>query len=129
MTRWLLIVGACIGLTACNPLSALWIRVEAPLQVPDQSDSLTLKVYRTVDQVPLYDHLLTLTAKTPFPVTLSLTTENPQDLNSAGVDVLATARLGSALAAPWASGVGHAVLTAGQTAEAVVKLCDCPDGG
>ncbi len=128
MTRLRLLVPL-LALCGCGgPVASLWLRVEAPLQVPDAADGVWVKVSRVSDGAVVFEDARTLAGK-PFPATLALTTENALNLEPEKVRVEVEARRAGALAQPWARGSAEASLREGRVVEAVVKLCDCPGEG
>lgn len=112
-------------LSGCGPVSAVWVRVEAPLLVPDDCDSLELEVRRGADGPVVYAHTYDLSGGPAFPLTLSLTTDNPENLGEEALVVEVSALKGGALARPWARATQGVSLREGRVTEVVVELCDC----
>lgn len=124
MTRLLTL--SLLLLTACDPVGALWLRVEAPLAIPSQVDRLHVQVSRLEDQHLLYDQTHALNEAHAFPLTLSLTTDDPRNVGSEKLlSVTVTALLGEAQATGWSQRSQELELTRGEISEAVVRLCDC----
>jgi hypothetical protein len=78
--------------TACGPQAGIWLRVGAPFSVPGQCDEVDVAVTRTSDNAGVFNSPFTLTASDPFPVTLSLVTDDRSDVGDA-LAVAVTAKL------------------------------------
>lgn len=123
--RGVLVVLAAL-LSGCNPLGALWLRIEAPLAVPEEADGVRVEVVRVEDGKVLYDAWHVLTDANAFPATLSLTTD---DANSVGearpLDVTVTALREDVQATAWSKSTARTELLRAEIRELVVRLCDC----
>lgn len=121
-----LAAAAALMLIACGPEAALWLRVEAPLQTPTESDALEVEVRAggaTGDGV--HAETYALDSDTPFPATLTLYTHR-KERTAEALWIQVRALKGAALARPWSSGWTTAQLESGRFVESVVRLCDCP---
>jgi hypothetical protein len=70
------------ALCGCGPQAGIWLKVGAPLNVPSQCDELDVSVTRGSDGASLLDTSYSLNASDPFPVTLTLSTDNRSDLGN-----------------------------------------------
>ena len=123
--RGLAALGAVCTLLACGPEGALWLRIEAPLRVPDQADAVQVTVRQGgPDGRSLFSRTDAL-EPLQFPVTLTLETWNRGNLEPADLWVTTTALLRGAAAAPWANASGQVSLPRRQLAELTLQLCDC----
>jgi hypothetical protein len=113
----------------CQQDAAIFLTVEAALRVPDECDGLRVEARRGPADGPVIFEQTWASPRAQFPLTLALTNSNPENLGEAGVTVTATALKDGELARPWARGSGWTTLEKGRTAQLVVTLCDCPDGG
>lgn len=126
MRRWgwgLLLVQALLG---CGPEAALWVRVEAPLRVPEECDSVLIRVTRQEGgtEVESYRRTYPLDGATQqFPLTLLLTADD-SSLVGVPLRVEATALRGEARARDWSHGGTRARLTQGELGHAVLTLCE-----
>lgn len=107
-----------LTLTGCNPAAGVWLRIEAPFQVPQQVDRLSIKATRVSDRTVVYASAPTIQAA--FPHTLSLTTSDPQTVGELEVEV--KAQLGSATVS---TATGSVKLERDQLVDLTVRLCDC----
>jgi hypothetical protein len=82
VTRGWAILFAC-ALGGCGPQSGIWLRVGAPFGVPTQCDELDVSVTRPSDAASIFSSPFTLSAADPFPVTLSLVTDDRADIGQA----------------------------------------------
>jgi hypothetical protein len=115
---------ALLGLAACGPQTALWIRVEAPLLVPDDCDALQLSVTRP-DGSSAFAKSYDLSQGPSFPLTLSLSADTNADVGVA-LNVEAQALKAGALARTWAARTTQVTLVRGQLTSMVVPICECP---
>jgi hypothetical protein len=106
----------------CGSSAALWVRIEAPLLVPDDADEAAVQVVRSGAVDPIFDTTYPLAGKR-FPLTLSLTSDDPKNTD---VLVSVTVRKAGQLATPWSQQTVPATLTTGEVREVLVRLCDCP---
>jgi hypothetical protein len=119
---WVIVFALC--LSACGgPNAALWLRVEAPLVVPDAADELHVTVDR--GGANIFDRTYDLSNGPQFPLTLALTTTNEANIGSA-VTVTVTALLKGAIAQPWATKQDSVSLSDGDYSELTMVLCECP---
>lgn len=114
------VVATCVG---CGPEAALWVRVEAPLLVPDECDAVQVSVELAEETVRLYDKVYDLSSGPPFPLTLALSTSDSDRLER-DLTVTATALKGGELARPWATMQGTTRLRAGEIVQVLLQLCD-----
>ena len=115
---------AALLLVACGPQTALWVRVEAPLLVPDDCDALQLDVTRP-DGSSAFTKSYDLTQGPSFPLTLSLSAETSADVGVA-LSVEAQALKAGTLARTWAKKTTQVTLTKGELTPVVVQICECP---
>jgi hypothetical protein len=109
--------------TACGPEAAIWLRVEAPLRVPEDADALTVEVRKgAVDGGVSFSERFALSGQR-FPATLTLTAPTADQLGTFFVS--ASALKGAALAQPWSTATGTVELTKGRVSELTLKLCAC----
>ena len=118
--RWPLF--ALLLLCGCGPEAALWLRVEAPLLVPDQCDALTVSA--TAQGRTLLEKTYPLASNKPFPNTVMLFTNSAKDVD-VDLSVQVRALKAGALAAPWAQATQTVALSAHQTTGLTLSLCDC----
>lgn len=116
MKRALLLV---LALSGCTPLAGVWLRIEAPFEVPAQVDRVRVEVQRVSDGTTVHDSTRTLPG--PFPHTLSLTTDDPRTVGEVTVKV--TALKGTV---PVSEESGRVVLERDALVDLNVRLCDCP---
>jgi hypothetical protein len=90
MKPWALVFLA--AMAACGPQAGIWLRVGAPFAVPAQCDEVDVTVTRTSDDAAVFSSPFTLTGSDPFPVTLSLVTDDRSDVGDA-LAVAVTAKL------------------------------------
>ncbi len=112
-------------LCACgSPAAVLWVRVEAPLLVPEQCDALTLRTRSSPSEAPFWEERFSLLEGPSFPLTLSL-----QELDEAHVGrtltVEAEAFLGEARSAQWAFVQGTVTSQASRLVSLTLRMCDC----
>jgi hypothetical protein len=114
---------ACLWLllAACGPTGGLWLRIEAPLRVPDQCDHLDVSVWRGPAQgAPLFQQSYLLDGGQQFPMTLALVTTDGANFDAdGGMTASVAAELGTVLVA---SGSGATDLTQGQLSEIDLAL-------
>ena len=128
MRRGLTLAVALAGLGGCGPDAAVWLRVEAPLQVPEECDTLEVKVHRGAADGPLsFEGRYPLGTDQSFPATLSLRNDSQENLTQT-LTISVRALKGEALAAPWSSAEATAQLRAREWTPVSVALCDCPSG-
>lgn len=108
-----------------DPLSAFWVRIEAPLRVPEDVDAVTITADRK-NGSPAFSQRFDLSQGPRFPLTLSLEAHESAQLGAPDWTVNVEAFKGSTRARPWAIGNQAARLTRGQVAPVTIKLCDCP---
>ncbi|MBI3183695.1 MAG: hypothetical protein HYZ28_16275 [Myxococcales bacterium] len=125
MRRWALLWWLlCAG--CGEPIAALWVRIEAPLLVPDECDGLRLTARRLADSSQVFDQRYDLTAGPPFPLELALTTRNRANLGEGALSLGATALYRGETARPWAERSQLVTLREDRVTETVIQLCDCP---
>jgi hypothetical protein len=122
MTRWA--AGLLLLAAGCGSETVLWLRIEAPLLVPQQCDSLDVNVRRT-DGTAAFGQVYDLSQGPSFPLTLSLVAETPADVG-VPLTVSVQALKSGALAEPWATYTAQATLPNGQLTQMLVPLCECP---
>lgn len=117
---------AVLWAAGCGPEAALWVRIEAPLRVPEDCDALELRVIRLEGAVEsvAYGRLYSLSEGPQFPLTVALTAGRSFDLERP-LTVSARALLGDSLAKPWAATTASVQLSSGRTVELTLELCDC----
>jgi len=124
LSRALLLVTLCALTGGCGPEAGLWIRVEAPLTVPEQADGLQLIVRRPSGAIAL-DRTWELSGTTGFPQTLAVFEQDAGHLEEGPLELEARVLSGEALAAPWATGRVSVSLSKGRVEEVVLRVCDC----
>src|SRR5688500_3006069 len=106
MIRWAVLALACAFAPACGPAAAVWLRIEAPLAVPEECDALDVEVRRgRTDGDVSFQKTYDLSSGPAFPLTLSLTTDKAQDVGGEGFVIIATARKGESLSKTWSRGI------------------------
>lgn len=115
-------------LCGCGPQAGLWVRIEAPLRVPEQADALAVKVTLPSGTLAL-ERRFALSEAHSFPLTLAVYEER-EEVVLAGepLRVEAEALRGELRATPWAVGAASGTLVKGELVEVLVRLCDCADG-
>ncbi len=113
--KWLLLA---VALSGCNPTAALWVRIEAPFEVPRQVDRLSIKATRVSDRRVVYESTPVIQAA--FPHTLSLTTSDEKTVGEVEVEV--KAMLGANTVS---TSSAVATLERDQFVDVTVRLCDC----
>jgi hypothetical protein len=111
-------------LAGCGSETVLWLRIEAPLLVPQQCDSVDVNVRRS-DGTAAFGQVYDLSQGPPFPLTLSLVAQTPADVG-VPLTVSVQALKSGALAQPWATYSSQTTLPDGQLTQMLVPLCDCP---
>jgi len=125
-----LAVAALVLATGCGPDAAIWLKVEAPLHVPDECDGLRVEARRGLSDGPvIFEQTYHQASDQQFPLTLSLGNTNPANLGEAGVTVSAAALKGGELARPWAQGSVWTTLQRDQFVQVLVLLRDRQDAG
>lgn len=114
-----------IALTGCQPEAAVWLRLEAPLVVPTQCDAVTIEVRYPGETPALLSERFDLRDGPGFPLTLTLV-EPDEAQASRPLEITASAHLGEALSAPWATTSGQITPRVGTLTPLVLKMCDCP---
>lgn len=114
-------------LVGCQPEAAVWVRLEAPLHVPTQCDSVTIdvRVAGNPSAPVLLSERFDLSDGPGFPLTLTLVEPDAADA-SRTLEVTANAFLGDALSAPWATASGQITPEEDELVPLVLKMCDCP---
>ena len=107
----------------CGPSAALLVRIEAPLRVPEECDALHLVAVRGEGGPTVFERTYPLSRS--FPLELSLTTENEDNLGTGRILITAEALLAGKLAQAWATRTAPATLREGQVSELRLPLCDC----
>jgi hypothetical protein len=106
--------------SGCGTSGGLWVRVEAPLRVPDQCDQLDVYVWRGLAQgPPMFHGSYPLAGSQQFPMTLALTTSDGANYGADGLTASATATLQTATVA---TGSSQATLVKGQLTELDLAL-------
>lgn len=124
MSRALVLVALCTLSAGCGPEAGLWIRIEAPLTVPEQADGLQLIVRRPSGAIAL-DRTWELTGTPGFPQTLAVFEQDAGHLEEGPLDLEARVLSGGGLAAPWATGRVSVTLSRKRVEEVVLRVCDC----
>ncbi|MBK7864903.1 MAG: hypothetical protein IPJ65_41160 [Archangiaceae bacterium] len=120
---WAAVVGLC---SACGPQAVLFLRVEAPLVVPDQCDALQVRVRRdSALAMPAIDTTFSLLNGPQFPLTLDVQARQPSDFEPRTLFVEVNALKDSAPAFEWAHGSAQTTLHDGAVSPVLIKLCDC----
>lgn len=125
MNRRSLAAGIVLLTLGCGPDAGLWLRVEAPLVVPDDVDGLHIQVQRASGD-SVFDHTYDLSNGPQFPLTLALTNADPANLATESLTVAATALQGGAQARPCAQASGSAQLQRGQITQLTLGMCQSP---
>jgi hypothetical protein len=107
-----------LALCGCGPQAGIWLKVGAPLSVPSQCDELDVSVTRGSDGANLLSTPYSLTASTPFPVTMTLSTDDRSDLGNP----LTVNAQGKLAGAPVASGTGTVTLESRTLAPLTIVL-------
>lgn len=115
-----------LALCACGPQSAAWLRIEAPLRVPQDCDAVELTATRVSDAQLIYQSHHALGSGPPFPLELALVTDDRRNLGRESVELTVRALKGLELAAPWSSRTLRFDLVAHQWSDVTVEVCDCP---
>lgn len=111
-------------LGACGPDAGVWVRVEAPLRVPEEADGLRLTVRRASGAVAL-EQTWDLAAVGDFPQTLALYEEQLRDPEAGALELEVWVLHQGAPAASWAHATARTSLRDGRMEEVVLKVCDC----
>jgi hypothetical protein len=106
----------------CGPSSGLYLRVGAPLRIPEDCDGLSVQVKK--GSAVLFEHRYALSNKLEFPVTLNLVTDSTAD-EQQPLALTVKALHGTGLAAPWSTRTVPVSLVHHQVTPLDVKLCDC----
>ena len=123
--RSLLLSLSLVGMS-CAPDAAVWVRIEAPLKVPEQCDTVELRARRLDDSVLVYSAVHDLAARgVQFPVELALSTSDDRNVGAPGLTLEVEAKLKGERATSWASAQMNLELPAKQWTVARVALCDC----
>lgn len=110
-------------LSGCGPDAALWVRVEAPLVIPEACDAVDLTVTR-LDGHVAFAETRDVSGLPRFPLTLMLANEVAANV-SAQFEVRVVALKAGQRARPWAEAAATTTLERGKTTEVLLKLCDC----
>ncbi len=113
-----------IGLSGCGPESALYLRIEAPLRVPEDCDEVKVEARWEDTGAVAYERSFRLEEDTQFPLELSLTAESIE--GAGALTVRAEAFLGGARARPWSDATSRVELVSREMTTVVLKMCDCP---
>lgn len=112
------------ALTACGTPAAVFLRIEAPLVVPEQADAVSITFDRGEGSEVLSEETFELDEGHAFPVTLTMETRR-DDLIGEPLRVRATVLKEGMHAAPWSRGEVEVVLKPRELTPATVTLCDC----
>jgi hypothetical protein len=113
-----------LGLSGCGPEAAVWLRIEAPLRVPDECDELRIEARWEGADAIAWEKRFALENGPGFPLDLSLTADS---LEGEGTLILrAEAFLDGERARPWSETTTRVELVRREMTPAVLKLCDCP---
>jgi hypothetical protein len=108
----------------CGSSPELYVRIEAPLLVPQACDGVTVHVSKP-DAGTAFDQTYDLaTANLAFPVSLLLDAASADDLG-VPLTVTATALKNNSPATAWATTQQSVTLTQGQLTTLTLELCDC----
>lgn len=124
MSRALLLGVLCALVSACGPEAGLWVRIEAPLRVPEQADGLQLIVRRPSGAIAL-DRTWDLNGTSGFPQTLALFEREAGHLEEGPLELEARVLAGDGLAAPWSTRRVSVTLQAERVEEVILRVCDC----
>lgn len=117
-----LVLGLALG--GCGPQAAVWLRVEAPLRVPDHCDEVRVAARWDEPAGPLaFEKTWRLDGVEQFPLTLTLTADEAGEPGRIFVEV--TGLKEGEVAPPgagWAEGTGEAALERGKITPLTVKL-------
>ena len=127
MSRALLLAALFSLVSGCGPEAGLWVRIEAPLLVPEQADGLQLIVRRPSGAVAL-DRTWDLNGTGGFPQTLALFEKDAGHLKEGPLEIEARVLSGDGLATPWSTSRASVTLEAARVEEVILRVCDCESG-
>jgi hypothetical protein len=108
----------------CGPSPVLYVRVEAPLLVPEACDALQMQIRR--ENNTSFEKKFDLAAlKVQFPLGLLLDADAMAKLDGQFRISVSALKNGS-LAKPWATREAVATLDRRKLTSVTVELCDCP---
>ena len=124
MRRWLVLLS--LGsVLACGPEAAVWVRIEAPLQIPGECDAVRVTALRLNDEGVAYSRTHELTkGGLQFPLELALLADESAPFES-GLRIEVEALLGGVRAAPWSAAAESLVMRPARVTPLVIRLCDC----
>lgn len=111
-----------VALAGCGPEAAVWLRVEAPLQVPDEADELRVEI-RWDDSSGEVAFERTYPLAEQFPHTLTLTAEELGRSSVIAVEV--SALKGGEVSPPgegWARASGQTEIRAGRITDLTLRI-------
>lgn len=113
-----------VSASGCGGPAAVFLRIEAPLVVPEQADAVRVEIDRATGGERLSEETFDLHDGPSFPLTLTVETRRDELLDET-LRVRATVLKDGAQATPWSSGEVDVVLKPRELTPATIKLCDC----
>ncbi|MGA9521372.1 MAG: hypothetical protein WBV82_07910 [Myxococcaceae bacterium] len=115
-----------LGVSGCGgPEAAVYLRIEAPLRVPEDCDEVRIEARWEGSDEVAYEQSFPLGSDGPdFPLELSLTADTLE--RGDALRVRAEALLGGERAKPWSEATTRVELVRNEMTPVVLKMCDCP---
>lgn len=114
-------LAVCLACLGCGPAAALWLRVEAPLRVPEECDALEVTAVREVDGKTAFTKSFNLSKGPAFPLTLTLEEPSPTRASET-LNVNVRALKAGQLATPWSEATQTVTLQKARLVELRVAL-------